>query len=1848
MDASSQFVLSNAQSFNVDELETFMNRISLRWRFNPCQRIHAALHRFAARCSHSFLPAFVLCLVFFLMTEQRSPATPPAGYYLVWSDEFSGSSLDSSKWGYWSGGYHDAVNTGSAISVSGGHLTITTYTSGGTHYTAILESRNKFHPRYGFLEASIDYNDSAGMWSAFWLQADHEDDCPYQSRFLGNPFYAGSEIDVCEHRSQDSSGNNISGGVNTYIHYDGYSGYCAGWGTTVGPSPNPYGSGLNSGFHTYGLLWNSGGSQFYIDNAWQYSTSSGNSGTPEWILLSSIVDGSSWAGGIPSGGYGALGSSGTKMVVDYVRYYAPTNQVYWSGASSSYWTNSANWIASRIPQPNEEVCFSTLSAADSCNLGTNFSVRKLVFLDGTFTINGSTLNLGSGGVDVASTGGGVTFNSAVNLTANQTWHVGPDRTLTMAGSLSGTNSLTKDGWATLVLSGNNSNFTGTLNVDTASSSSDDGVVRIKNSASISNVASPIWIRNNNSGTSRLDLDGTSGNLVITKDISLAARNASTSAIRNQAGSNTLSGNLLLAVGGANYWIECDGGTLNLAGLLPASTPGSARTLTFLGDSPTIVSGTIQNGTGGGTVSVQKAGTGTVSLEGNNTFTGSLYVDSNSTTDNDGVLKLKSSAAVSSASSPISIRNNTGGSSTLQLDGSGGNISLSQALSLAGRNVSVPAIQNLAGSNMLAGGVTITVGGSDYRFQSDAGTLALGGTITSSASGTRTLTFQGAGNHLVAGQIQNGSATVGLIRTNSGTLMLAGNNTFSGPTLIAGGKLTLSGTASMANSSSITVNSGATFDVSQLTGTFTLAANQTLGGVGAVIGNVNTTSTAKISPGLSAGTLTFSNNLTLGGGVTNFFELTTNVTVGAGVNDLIAVAGDLNLSGTNVIQITPVTGSLTNGRYTVVKYAGARTGGATNFIVTFTGFAPVATLTVDDSVTNEIGLVVVSNPQNLIWLGDGAANKWDVATSSNWLNGVVLDDFNPGDNVTFDDTATNRTVNLTLGVIPNSITVNSTGNYAFSGVGKITGATGLVKNNSGTVTMLTTNDNSGPTTINGGTLQLGNGTAVGVLGPGAIFDHGTLAFNHSVTLTNANNISGSGGLAKSGSGTLNLTGANSYSGGTIVSGGIINLSANTGLGTGPLLVTNSGQQVTIVAGSAFTNDIVIGGPVGIVGTGIIKGPASGSATLSGAITFSTITPNGGTTTNGGAFDGGNTSGGLIVTGPMTSLAGGGIHLRANRAVFSGGGDYKLFLDSGTTVLGANDGLATNAVLEIGSSAAATFDLAGFNQTLNGLQKNTANGATVGNSSTVSNSTLTVSGVTSNTAFTGVLQDTLGSGTRKLNLTVAAGTFTLGASNIFSGDTRLAGGTLVITNAHALRNSTLDLEFDDTGLLNFGALTIANVGSIKGTRNLALTNASGAAVTLVIGTNVNVTNIFYGAFTGSGSVTKAGAGMLMLAGNNTFTGTLNVDTFQNSSGNDGVLRLSGSLAGATAIQIRNQNSATSQLQLDGSAGNLSLPQPVTLNGRNNSTPAIVNLAGDNTLAGNITFGSGGNAYTYQCDADTLTLSGIIGIQSLTSVRTNTFQGGGNFLVTGVITNGTTFGNAVAKNGSGTLTLAGTNVYSGITAVTNGTLRVNGVIGTNTVTLVNATLSGNGVIRGPVTLIDSSVLSPGNSVGVLTVSNSVTLAGTTLMELNRGGSPNCDRLVTTSITYAGALVVTNVGALLQTGDTFDLFDWTGARSGTFSTVTLPAGYTWNTNNLTVDGTISVTAVDPPPTLNFINSGTSLQFNWSGNFKLQAQTNTLDPGMDVSGGSWADYPDGDTSPVSVPIDAAQETVFFRLIQNP
>ena len=141
--------------------------------------------------------------------------------------------------------------------------------------------------------------------------------------------------------------------------------------------------------------------------SWSYA----NNGVPvsestEWAILSSEVDDTSttWAGTIPSGGYGNLGASTTRNTVDYVRYYAPTNTLFWTGASSAYWTNSANWIAGKTPWSSANLTFGQLVTNNYATaLGANLAVDSLTVLetDSAISINDTnTLTLGAGGIDM--------------------------------------------------------------------------------------------------------------------------------------------------------------------------------------------------------------------------------------------------------------------------------------------------------------------------------------------------------------------------------------------------------------------------------------------------------------------------------------------------------------------------------------------------------------------------------------------------------------------------------------------------------------------------------------------------------------------------------------------------------------------------------------------------------------------------------------------------------------------------------------------------------------------------------------------------------------------------------------------------------------------------------------------------------------------------------------------------------------------------------------------------------------------------------------------------------------------------------------------------------------------------------------------------------------------------------------------------------------------------------------------------------------------------------------------------------------------------------------------------------
>ncbi|MDE3066131.1 MAG: glycoside hydrolase family 16 protein [Verrucomicrobiota bacterium] len=239
------------------------------------------------------------------------PAAPPPGYRLVWADEFNGTALDTNRWNdYNPGRRRDAINVPEAVSIRNGCLTIRTFTRHGRQYTGMISTRDKFEPTRGYWEARIRFEDSPGMWSAFWLESSTI------GRPIGDPAKAGTEIDICEHRAVGGKGKNLAGRVHQTLHWDGYGKFHKSAGVLT-PDLK-----LGSGFHLYGLEWTDSAYRFYVDGRLTWTATNAISNTHEFVILSSEIQAGGWAGKIPAGGYADWRDSKTKMVVDYVRYYS--------------------------------------------------------------------------------------------------------------------------------------------------------------------------------------------------------------------------------------------------------------------------------------------------------------------------------------------------------------------------------------------------------------------------------------------------------------------------------------------------------------------------------------------------------------------------------------------------------------------------------------------------------------------------------------------------------------------------------------------------------------------------------------------------------------------------------------------------------------------------------------------------------------------------------------------------------------------------------------------------------------------------------------------------------------------------------------------------------------------------------------------------------------------------------------------------------------------------------------------------------------------------------------------------------------------------------------------------------------------------------------------------------------------------------------------------------------------------------------------------------------------------------------------------------------------------------------
>ena len=525
-----------------------------------------------------------------------------------------------------------------------------------------------------------------------------------------------------------------------------------------------------------------------------------------------------------------------------------------------------------------------------------------------------------------------------------------------------------------------------------------------------------------------------------------------------------------------------------------------------------------------------------------------------------------------------------------------------------------------------------------------------------------------------------------------------------------------------------------------------------------------------------------------------------------------------------------------------------------------------------------------------------------------------------------------------------------------------------------------------------------------------------------------------------------------------------------------------NSVTMTNGSAkwllggYSNSGDASGNRVEVSGGTLSGGVNGGETTSGnatgnSVDFSNVTA---TYVQGGYSGSGSATGNSLAlhSGTVQNNAFGGY-------VDSGSGEAS---DNSVTF---NGGSVTNNIYG-GMSAAGLAQNNSVTMT-NGSAKwllggYSANGNVIGNSVNISGGTLTgVSGGESNSgSATGNIVSISG-GTVQSNVNggfVASGSGKATGNIVnISGNADLSTATVAggISSSDAFTGNTLNKNSDaavhiarNFASVNFGYSGNANIGELDSTP----TGSALSGVTV----NTNANNVsFDGVISGSGSITKTGAGTLILSGTNTYSGGTTI-----SAGT-----LKGNIASGTDLSIADSaiydgdNKARSVGGLNG-AGKILNTNGLTVQSGdfagiidNSNTSLLKNGAGTLTLTGN-------NAYTGSTTISEGTLKGNIASGTDLSIADSAtydgankarsvggLNGGGKILNTngltvqsgdfaGIIDNSNT---SLLKTGAGTLTLSGTNTYTGMTTVRSGTLALGSDLTSNQLTLYGGTVFDRG---------------------------------------------------------------------------------------------------------------------------------------------------------------------------------------------
>ncbi len=1244
--------------------------------------------------------------------------------------------------------------------------------------------------------------------------------------------------------------------------------------------------------------------------------------------------------------------------------------------------------------------------------GTTVFLGNYTYTGGT-TVSAGTLRIGAGGV-TGSISGDIVNNSSVVFNRSGS--------VDYAGAMSGSGTLEKAGTGTLLLlgastaTGNNYVSRGALELTGAaarlgSATSDltigdagDAAMTVSNAAQL--VSHDVQVGSVFGGTAIVtgaDSKWTANYVHVGVGTTGELRlldGGQLSSLRGFVG--TFANGSALVSGTNTLWTST-------TGLILGNLPGTTGSLVLEKGGTAIASQVEMGGTGGMLHVYGSDASGRGVLQASSiirhagTTTGTVYIDG-------GVLRAAASEAnflQGFAAGDITV-----GSGGMYLDSNGYDVGISTALGGAGRlNKTGAGKLTLSGANTYAGGTAV-----------QAGTLAAGASQVLGAgavdvSAGAALELNGFGQSVTAlsgaGEVRLGSAALAVGAGNSTTVFSGAVSGTGGLLKQGSGALTLSGVSTYTGTTQIYAGS-LVVDGSIANSSVIVGNGARLGGSGTV-GATTVASGGIVAPGNLLGSLRVAGDFNLATGAMLDYALGAPGTgpSAPGASSHLQVDGNVTLNG--ALTLSDPAGTAGLGYYRLISYSGLLSGGGLQL-----GAIPASLAANDVRVVSEVAghldLRIGTTGSNLLQTWTGGNGTWSSA-ATNWMN--------DGGNIP-EAWANNHAVFLTTG----GGTVGVQGTQSFAGLQFV--ADGYRLNGVGTLET-----------------QAG-GSELRVLG-GAVATIDTV-------------ISGAGGVDKTQGGTLVLTGANTYTGGTTVQAGTLVAGASQVLGSGSVDVSAGatldlngyGQSVAALTGAG---DVRLGSATlalgagngntafsGVVsGTGGLRKQGSGALTLSGVNTYTGATQidagslvvngsiaNSAVTVGSGARLGGSgtvgatvvASGGVVAPGnSLGSLRVAGDFTLAAGATL----DYELGAPgTGASAPGASDHLQVDGNVTLNgtltlSDPASTAGL-GYYRLISYGGQLSGDGLQVGAipAALASHNVRVVSEVA------GYLDLRVGATGSNLLQTWTGGN---GSWNSSASDWINDGGAMpeVWAGNHAVFLTTGGGTVGVQGTQSFAGLQfVADGYRLNGAGTLE-TRAGGSELRVLGGAVATIDTVISGA----GGIDKTQGGTLVLNGANTYAGGTTVSGGVLSVSGDTNLGASGAMVALNGGTLRIANAAYEgtgrSLALGAAGGTLDLPNDFTLQGAVSGKGAFTK-----TGAGLLTLASDSSAYagTATVSSGGLTLTEGARLGGSLQVAPGALLAGGGTLGSATIMAGAV--HAPGGDGIGTQTFAGDYVN-------HGTLRV-----------------------------------------------------------------------------------------------------------------------------------------------------------------------------------------------------------------